>query len=71
MMNDFEFRIANTEADIRAYVELLGITKGVQPREFLNTLLLQAEQKLRLLKAEQAHPHDRPIEQSLINLSVD
>ena len=60
MMNDFEFRIANTEADIRAYVELLGITKGEQPRDFLNTLLLQAEQKLRLLKAELAHLYEPP-----------
>jgi hypothetical protein len=60
MINDLEFQIANTEADIRAYVELLGITKGRQPREFPNTLLIQAEQKLRLLKEQQTHLQDPP-----------
>jgi len=60
MLNDFEFQIANAEADIRAYVELLNITKGLQPREFLNVLLVQAEQKLRLLKEQQTRLHDPP-----------
>jgi rubrerythrin len=61
MMNDFEFQIANTETDVRAYVELLNITKGSQPREFLETLLHQADQKLKLLKEQQARSNEPPL----------
>ena len=58
MKTDYYVQIAALKTDIKEYRELLEITRGIQPRQFLNGLLTEAEQKLRLLR--QQLPENQP-----------